>query len=115
MINKLQIEGSFVRDHTYKVNDKGNQFLANSVATTEVVNKDKKITHYFNVVCYGNLAEEIANQFAKGDVIVFEGKLVNNNYEKDGKKIYRDQIVITNYKPAEKKKESYTDDGDLPF
>jgi len=91
-MNKVTIKGALVRDNNLKVSEKGNPFLSNSIAITE--GKDKKRTDYFNIVAFGDIAEKIASDTKKGDTIHFEGKLQNNNYEKDGVKVYRDQIVI---------------------
>lgn len=91
-MNKVIMRAVLVRDNNFRVSDKGNAFLTNSISITE--GKDKKRTDYFNIVAFGDVAENIANSLQKGSEIHFEGKLQNNNYEKDGGKVYRDQIVI---------------------
>ena len=91
-MNKVTMKAVLTRDNNFRVSDKGNAFLTNSISITE--GKDKKRTDYFNVVAFGDIAEKIANNYEKGSEIHFEGKLQNNNYEKDGVKVYRDQIVI---------------------
>jgi len=92
-MNKVELKGKLVRESQFKVSDKGTAFLTNSISVTE--GKDKKRTDYFNVIAFNDIAETIANHYSKDSEIHFEGKLQNNNYEKDGKKVYRDQIVIT--------------------
>ena len=91
-VNKVEMTGTLVRENSFKVSDKGNAFLTNSIAITE--GKDKKRTDYFNIVAFGEVAETITNNLKKGDSISFIGKLQNNNYEKEGVKVYRDQIII---------------------
>lgn len=96
-MNKVTMKGNLVRENNFKVSEKGNAFLTNSISVTE--GKDKKRTDYFNIVAFGQIAETIADKLKKGSEISFEGKLQNNNYEKDGVKVYRDQIVIEKLLP----------------
>lgn len=49
---------------------------------------------FFRLTAFGKTAENIAKYCTKGSKIFFEGKLQNNNYEKDGQTVYNDQIVI---------------------
>jgi len=91
-MNRLVMKGNLVKENNFKVSDKGNAFLINSIAVTE--GKDKKRTDYFNIIAFGEVAEQIANGFKKGSEISFEGKLQNNNYELNGQKVYRDQIIV---------------------
>jgi single-strand DNA-binding protein len=115
-MNNVTMKGNLVRDNNFRVSDKGNAFLTNSISVTE--GKDKKRTDYFNVVAFGEVAEKIADKFRKGSEIQFEGKLQNNNYEKDGVKVYRDQIVIEKVFTRTEIVDSMlkiTDDEELPF
>jgi single-strand DNA-binding protein len=116
-MNKLEMTGVLTRDNNFKVSDKGNAFLTNSISVTE--GKDKKRTDYFNIVAFGDVAETITNNMKKGDTISFIGKLQNNNYEKDGVKVYRDQIIVNELiiksKDVFKGKEVKVEDEEFPF
>lgn len=48
---------------------------------------------FFNVVCFGKTAELVEKWVSKGMMVAIVGQTHNNNYEKDGKKIYANQIV----------------------
>lgn len=50
--------------------------------------------NFFNYTAYGKTAEFIAKYFKKGQMMIIEGEINNNNYEKDGVKHYTNQIVI---------------------
>jgi single-strand DNA-binding protein len=63
-------------------------------------------TDFFNLVSFGGTASFVEKYLKKGTKIVAEGELRNNNYEKDGNKVYSDQIVVTNVEFAESKKAS---------
>ena len=69
-------------------------------------------TDFFNLVSFGHTAEFVEKYLKKGTKVVVEGEIWNNNYEKDGKKIYQDQLIANNVEFAESKKsqESNTDD-----
>ena len=51
-------------------------------------------TDWFNCKAFGKTAELIGDNFSKGSQIAFEGHLQNNNYDKDGKMIYRDEVIV---------------------
>lgn len=60
--------------------------------------KDKQTGEYqsdwFNCKAFGKTAELIGKSFSKGSQIAFTGHAQNNNYEKDGQMIYRDEYIV---------------------
>ena len=46
-------------------------------------------TLYLGAACWGRLAEKVSGRIAKGDAVLVQGRLVTNEYEKDGNR-YRD-------------------------
>ena len=112
------------------------------VEATLAVNNFKGEADFFNVTAFGKTAELIAQFVKKGQQILIEGRIQNNNYEKDGKTIYKNSYIIerfyfvsspqqkdeVNKKPEVKKQEEnidevldnvqedfQIDDDDLPF
>lgn len=60
---------------------------------------------FFNVTSFGKQAEFIGNYMHKGTKVVLEGELQNDNYtNKEGQKVYRDQIICNSIEFAESKK-----------
>ena len=51
-------------------------------------------TDFFRCTCWGKLAEIIEKHCNKGTKLLISGRLKNNNYEKDGQKIYSNEILI---------------------
>ena len=51
-------------------------------------------TDFFRCTCWGKLAEIVEKHCNKGTKLLISGRLKNNNYEKDGKKVYSNEIVI---------------------
>ena len=45
-------------------------------------------TDFFNVQAWGNLAEMISEKVTKGNRVLIQGSIYNNEYTKDGVKVY---------------------------
>lgn len=50
-------------------------------------------TDFFNLVSFGKTAEFVEKYLHKGVKILVEGEIRNNNYQKDGKTVYSDQLI----------------------
>jgi len=51
-------------------------------------------TDFFRCTCWGRLAEVIGKHCNKGTKLLIIGRMKNNNYEKDGQKVYSNEVVI---------------------
>jgi single-strand DNA-binding protein len=61
---------------------------------------------FFQYTAFGKTAEFISKYFKKGDPMLIEGEINNNNYTKeDGTKVYGTQIVVNNVEFFGKKSE----------
>lgn len=94
MVNKVILVGNVGKD-AEKISDKVTRF---SVATTESW-KDKEgnyqnKTEWHRVVVYGNLAPRMVDLCKKGKKVYVEGKLVTNEWEKEGEKRYTTEVVV---------------------
>jgi single-stranded DNA-binding protein len=88
---------------------------------------DDKKTDFFQVKAFNKTADIICQYCHTGDQIFIEGHCVNNNYEKDGVKIFQNDFIIDNVmllsKPKEEpehkyvieKKKEVEIEEDLPF
>lgn len=69
---------------------------------------------FFNCVCFGKRAEFADKYLKKGMKILIQGELHNNNYQgKDGKMVYRNEVVVERQQFCESKK--VQDDGYMPI
>lgn len=60
---------------------------------------------FFRITAFGKLGEFVNNYLKKGTKIVMTGRIENANYtDKDGNKVFRDQIIAENIEFAESKK-----------
>lgn len=96
-MNKLILTGNICRDiEVGHYNDR--KYIKNSIAVRrDYKNKDGEYdTDFFNFTIWGNQAEFIEKFGHKGDKICICGKILNNNYEKDGTMVYSTDIQVEN-------------------
>lgn len=93
-MNTTSVIGNLGRDP--QLNAAGN--MASFSIAVKRQYKDQQSGEYksdwFNCKAFGKTAELIGKSFQKGSQIAFTGHLQNNNYEKDGQMIYRDEIIV---------------------
>lgn len=58
--------------------------------------KDQEVT-FVNCEAWDSGAEHIGNTFKKGDRILIQGSLKNENWEKDGKKYHKDKVRVNHF------------------
>ena len=92
-MNTIYIEGRLVRDPEFNYVEKGEKsFAIINLTIAENVycgknNEGETLTTpiYHRVVAFGDLAEKIANEYNQvGREYKIKGKMIPNNYEKDG-------------------------------
>lgn len=93
-MNKVILTGRLVSDDFKKFqSSKGIISLTFKIALIE---KTKK-TNFIDIVCFDKIANNITKYIKKGDLLEIEGKLNNSKYTtKDGKTIYKTEIVAKN-------------------
>ena len=60
---------------------------------------------FFRCTCWNRLAEVVGKHCCKGTKLLIAGRLKNNNYEKDGQKIYSSEILIESLEFLEMKRQ----------
>ncbi len=93
-MNKVILTGRLVSDDFKKFQSlKGIISLTFKIALIE---KTKR-TNFINIVCFDKIANNITKYIKKGDLLEIEGKLNNSKFTtKDGKTIYKTEIVAKN-------------------
>lgn len=75
-------------------------------------NPDAPTADFFRITTFGKTAEFAKTYLHKGTKVLVDGRIENNNYtDKDGNKIFRDQIIAENIEFAESKKASEGNNG----
>ena len=92
-MNKVILSGRLVNDD-FKV-FKSNKGVSLTFKIALIENSKK--TNFVDIVCFDKLANSITKYIKKGDLLEIEGKLNNSKYTtKDGKTIYKTEIVAKN-------------------
>ena len=92
-MNKVILTGRLVSDDFKKFQSSNKISLTFKIALIE---KTKR-TNFIDIVCFDKIANNITKYIKKGDLLEIEGKLNNSKYTtKDGKTIYKTEIVAKN-------------------
>lgn len=112
-MNKIELLGRLTKDVDVRYTASTNAMVVTfSIAVNRRFAKqgEERQTDFFNIVAYGKTAEFISKYFSKGQGIAIVGRIQNNNYEKDGKTIYHNQIIAEEVYFADSKKDNTTND-----
>lgn len=133
-MNKVILIGRLCADPEVRVTNSGKTVGNFRLAVNRDFKKDE--TDFFRVTCWGKQAEVIKKYFVKGNQIALTGRIQNNSYEKDGRKMVTTDIILesfdfigsnnSNSSRQSSKPETYdsgldddfsllADDDDLPF
>lgn len=84
-MNRFEITGRLVRESETRFTKEGMQITTFTLG----IRNGKDDSTYLKITTFGNTAKAIENYTHKGDLILIEGMVKNNNYEdKDGNKHY---------------------------
>lgn len=132
-VNIISILGRTGKDPEIKRLESGSVVANFTLATTDIwkdkSGEKKESTQWHNCVAWGNAAEIVEKYVHKGDQLYVSGKLVYEQWEKDGQKhtsakIRVDQVVLlggSKPKPANDEvpppidQQSDEPENDLPF
>lgn len=117
-LNKAMLIGNLTRDPELRSTPSGNQVATFALATNLVYKNQggEKVTkvEYHNIVVWRKLAEICGKYLKKGSKVYIEGRIETRNWEKDGAKHYRteivaDQLIMLSGKTEPKENEVYTE------
>lgn len=102
-LNRVTLLGNLGADPELRFGQGGadSAVLKLRIATTEswfdkASNARKERTDWHNVTVFGKRGEALHRILVKGSTVLIEGRLQTSNYEKDGQKHYRTDVVATN-------------------
>lgn len=91
MLNKFIVQGRLVRDVNTK--ETGNsKYVFFTLASN--FNKDK--VNFIDCKAFGKTAEIISKYVTKGKGIIVEGIIESGSFEKDGKKVFNQSLIVNN-------------------
>jgi single-strand DNA-binding protein len=93
-MNLVVLVGNLTRDPEVKYMQNGMAVAHVNIAVNRTSAKEGgPDADFFRVTLFGKQAELVERYLSKGRKIGVEGRIQNDNYEKDGKTIYRDTII----------------------
>lgn len=120
--NRVELTGNVGRDPEIRTTQNGVKVAMYSLAVRKrnPKDKDKPITNWFNIVAFGDQADDVEKALKKGTYAKVIGSLNTRDYEdKDGKKVYVTEVFQDEvwFQLAKEKKEDTgsTFGDDLPF
>lgn len=108
-MNKIILIGHMCRDiEVNHYNDR--KVVRNTIAVRrDYKNKNGEYdSDFFNFSVWGVQAEFVEKYAHKGDKIAIVGKLLNNNYERDGQTVYSNDIQVESVELLSPRKENET-------
>lgn len=91
------IYGNLTRDPELKALPSGQSVCSLAIATNRTFSdrdgKRQEQVEYHNIVVFGKQAEIVAKYLTKGSGAYIEGRLQTRNWDKDGVKMYRTEII----------------------
>ncbi|MDO5510678.1 MAG: single-stranded DNA-binding protein [Weeksellaceae bacterium] len=108
--NKVQLVGRLGQEVDYKTFANDGKLARFSVATNEAY-RDKngewqEETTWHRLVAWGSVAERVAKQLQKGNMVLIEGKLVNNEFtDSNGIKRYTTEVQVETFMLLEKREQ----------
>lgn len=121
-MNHVSLLGRLTRDPELSYsNATGNAMVRFSVAVDRRLSREKRqeleaknqpTADFINCVCWGRLAETIANFTAKGKRVAIDGRIQTNSYtDKDGNRRYPVDVVVENIEFIDWKDRDYNSRG----
>lgn len=97
-MNRVNVTGRLTKNVENRVTTNGTQAATFSLAVnSNSYDKEGKCKTYFpNFKAFGNIAKVLVNYTEKGSLVAIEGELTTRDYEdKDGKKVYVTEILVS--------------------
>ena len=104
-MNKTILSGRLCADPEVRFGASGNAITSFNLAVDRRFKRDGDAdADFFKCVCFGKTAEFVEHYFHKGNKILIEGEVRNNNYtDKEGKMVYGTQILVNQVEFGESK------------
>lgn len=96
-INMALLFGNLTRDPELRALPSGVNVCNFSVATNRVFKdrdgKEQEQTDFHNIIVFGRQADSVSKFLKKGSSVFVEGRMQTRSWEKDGKKMYRTEVI----------------------
>ena len=97
-MNLVAITGNLGKEITLKYLPSGDALASFSLAVSRGKNKQGEYeTDWINCVAFGKRAETLAQYTQKGSKLGITGRLRTSDYEKDGRKVYKTDVMVDSF------------------
>ena len=115
-MNRISLIGRLCKDPEVRYANKGTTIASIKFAVDRRFKKEgQPEADFFKCVAFGKQAEFVEKYLKKGTKMFISGEMQNNDYEKDGQKVYGFQVVINEMEFCESKKNASDESGDSGF
>ena len=106
-MNIVILIGNLVKDVELKATTSGKEVCQFTLGVQRNYKngEGKYDSDFISCIAYGKTAELISKYTKKGDKLSVEGRILTRNYEKDGKKVYVTEVLVSNISFLTPKKE----------
>lgn len=106
-MNKVAMIGRLTKDVESRQANNGTLIANISIAVDRRFKREgQPEADFFNCTAFGKTAEFIEKYVSKGNKVLIDGRIQNDNYEKDGVKHYSVQIMVDSIEHCESKSSS---------
>lgn len=116
------IQGNVGKDPELRTTQNGTKVATYTLACYRAnpKDKDKPFTDWYNIVAWGEQADQVMSNLKKGTKALVTGRFNTRNYDdKDGKKVYVTELMQESFwlAPVKEKQADFTPvtDDSLPF
>lgn len=115
MLNHITIMGRLVRDPELRRTGSGTAVASFTLAVDRDYSKEEKKADFINCVAWRQTGEFVSKYFAKGRMMVADGRLEMREWtDKDGNKRISAEVIVENAYFADSKKEDSGAQGGYP-
>lgn len=111
--NSICLIGRLTRDPETSFTSSGTQVTKFSLAVDRRMDK-RQNTDFVPIVAFGKLAEAVANYCAKGQLVLVDGELNIDQYEKDGERKTYAKVIARNVQFLDTRKSAETETVEAP-
>jgi len=116
-LNKVILIGRLTRNPELTYSGENTAICNFSIATNRRVGEKKEV-EYHNIVAFGKTAENICEFLTKGGLLMIEGRLKTDSWDKDNVRHYRTKIIVerVQFGPKQAGEEEQSEQNDeIPF
>jgi len=94
-MNSINLIGRLTKDVELRYTSSGKAVANATLAVDRRFQKDK--TDFLNLVIWDKKAETLSNYTGKGSKIGVTGRVETDSYEKDGRRVYKTEIIVEDF------------------